>query len=53
MPQALTWNMGTTSSAVSAEDRLNPSDVQVAIECSKVERWEYNTPFGFPVVPEV
>ncbi|MCY1558290.1 hypothetical protein D9M68_952110 [compost metagenome] len=39
MPQALTWNSGTTSSTLSRADRPRPSVVQAVKECRTVERW--------------
>ncbi|MCY1309627.1 hypothetical protein D9M70_597380 [compost metagenome] len=53
MPQALTWNIGTTISATSLPDREKPPGVQVISACRTAERCEYSTPFGLPVVPEV
>jgi hypothetical protein len=53
IPHAFTWNIGTTSSALSAADRPSPSTEHTANECSTVERCEYSTPLGFPVVPDV
>ncbi|MNG21065.1 hypothetical protein D3C76_1246520 [compost metagenome] len=53
MPQALTWNIGTTISATSLPDRAKPPGVQDVSECNTDERCEYTTPLGLPVVPEV
>ena len=52
-PQALAWNMGTTGVTVSWQDSPTPSGRALARACSTVERWEYTTPLGRPVVPEV
>ena len=52
-PQALTWNIGTTGSTVSAADTLSAFGIAEPYECSTVERCEYSAPFGLPVVPEV
>ena len=52
-PQALAWNIGTTGRILSDSDSENTADVSVANECSQVERCEYSTPFGLPVVPVV
>ena len=53
MPQALTWNIGTMSKSRSRSH----SEIELAVieakECSHIERCEYTTPLGFPVVPEV
>ena len=53
MPQALAWNMGTTGRITS----LGVAPITVAViamkVCRKLERCEYSTPLGFPVVPEV
>ena len=53
MPQLLAWNSGTTGSMVSLA--LAPSESpELAISaCSTLERCEYSTPLGSPVVPEV
>ncbi len=53
VPQALAWNIGTTSSSVVPLLMSNVSRDSDSIACSTVERCEYSTPFGFPVVPEV
>ncbi len=54
MPHALAWNIGTTGSTQSRWDRPRPSAViPTVIECSTVERCEYTTPLGLPVVPLV
>ena len=53
MPQAFTWNMGTTGKATSRADMFKASGRAAAYACSTVERWVYSTPFGWPVVPEV
>jgi hypothetical protein len=53
MLHALTWNIGTTSSAVSARDTARLSTVHAPNACNTVDRCEYSTPFGWPVVPDV
>ena len=53
MPHALAWNIGTTGSTVSRCPRPSPSVISVASECSTVDRCEYTTPLGCPVVPDV
>ena len=52
MPQALTWNMGTAGMIASAAEMFSMSGVIAAQACSTVERCEYSTPLGLPVVPE-
>ena len=53
IPQALTWNIGTNMRILS----LSVGPVSVAAwpdsACRNVERCEYTTPFGSPVVPLV
>jgi hypothetical protein len=53
IPQALTWNIGTTGSTESCSLIPRPSAVARAIECREMLRCEYRAPFGLPVVPEV
>ena len=53
MPQLLAWNSGTTGSIVSAALAPRESPVLAISACSTLERCEYNTPLGSPVVPEV
>jgi len=53
MPHALAWNIGTASSSVICELTPKVSGAHSISECSTVERCEYSTPFGLPVVPEV
>jgi len=53
MPQALAWNIGTTGIVESAAEIPIASGDSTPSECSSVERWEYTTPFGRPVVPLV
>ena len=53
MPQALTWNMGTTGSTTSVALRHIASGKAAAIACNTVERCEYTAPLGLPVVPDV
>ena len=53
MPQALAWNMGTMTRMRSVS--IIPTDEAAcsAMVCSQVERCEYTTPLGLPVVPLV
>ena len=53
MPQALAWNIGTTGITASEARRPIASGTRTPSECSTVERCEYTTPFGRPVVPLV
>ena len=53
IPQALAWNIGTASRSVMPELTLNVSGAHSISECSTVERCEYSTPLGLPVVPDV
>src|SRR4051794_6788169 len=53
MPHAFAWNCGTITSALSWKDRDKVFIVVAASECSHIERCEYATPFGLPVVPLV
>ena len=53
MPQALAWNIGTTGIATSRTERPNALGAFTAMVCSTVERCEYTTPLGLPVVPLV
>ena len=53
MPQLLAWNSGTTGSIVSPALAPSESPVLAISACSTLERCEYNTPLGSPVVPEV
>jgi hypothetical protein len=53
MPQLLAWNNGTTGSIVSFDVAPSASPLLAIIECSTLERCEYSTPLGSPVVPEV
>src|SRR3979411_278089 len=53
MPQLLAWNNGTTGSIVSPALAPRESPVLAIRACSTLERCEYNTPLGSPVVPEV
>ena len=52
-PQPLTWNIGTTVHSTSRWPIARPSVMAEASECSTIARWEYTTPLGRPVVPEV
>ena len=52
-PHAFTWNMGTMSRQRSFSHSPMELALVEAIECSHVERCEYTTPLGLPVVPEV
>ena len=53
MPQALTWNIGTMVSCRSASPAPVQALCSVDTACRYVERWEYTTPRGSPVVPLV
>src|SRR4030081_801131 len=53
IPQLLAWNNGTTGSIVSLAFAPSESPVLAISACSTLERCEYNTPLGSPVVPEV
>ncbi|MNO09403.1 hypothetical protein D3C81_2325580 [compost metagenome] len=53
MPQALTWNIGTTGRITSLAEQPSASGMADAYECSTVERCEYRAPLGLPVVPDV
>src|SRR5580704_489338 len=53
MPQLLAWNSGTTGSIVSPALAPSESPVLAISACRTLERCEYNTPLGSPVVPEV
>ena len=52
-PHALTWNIGTTGITESVWLIPRPSDWLAPSAWRTVERCEYRTPFGFPVVPLV
>ena len=52
-PQAFTWNIGTTGNTVSDSRTPSESATISAIVCKNVERCEYTTPLGLPVVPLV
>ena len=52
-PQALTWNIGTTGMTESRSLIARPSDWFAPSAWRTVERCEYRTPFGLPVVPLV
>ena len=53
MPQLLAWNSGTTGSMVSLAEVPSASFELAISACSTLERCEYSTPLGSPVVPEV
>src|SRR3954465_11055621 len=53
MPHALAWNCGTITSATSWKDSASVFIVVAASGCNHIERCEYATPFGWPVVPLV
>ena len=53
IPQALTWNIGTMQSIRSVSSHPVAARDSVPMACRNVERWEYTTPFGSPVVPLV
>ena len=52
-PQALAWNIGTTGRITSRCDRPITSGCRVIRVWRTLERCEYITPLGSPVVPEV
>ena len=52
-PHDIAWNCGTITSARSAWRSPIDSVMHTCIECSQIERCEYATPFGLPVVPDV
>lgn len=52
-PQLFAWNMGTTMSMVLPPLKSRVSGMAMTKAWRKFERWEYSTPFGGPVVPEV
>ncbi len=52
-PQAFTWNIGTIAMTVSRSPTSSASLGALARLCSSVERCEYSTPLGLPVVPLV
>src|SRR5690348_14980078 len=53
MPQLLAWNSGTTGNMTSLAEVPSASLELAMKEWSTLERCEYKTPFGSPVVPEV
>src|SRR5580693_6124217 len=53
IPQLLAWNSGTTGSIVSPAPAPRESPVLAIKACSTLDRCEYNTPLGSPVVPDV
>ena len=53
VPHALAWNIGTTGRIVSRPEIPSVSGSAALSECSTSDRWEYTTPFGRPVVPDV
>ncbi len=52
-PQELAWNMGTIGRITSRSLTPIPSASIAPMECRTLDRWEYTTPLGFPVVPLV
>jgi hypothetical protein len=52
-PQQLAWNMGVAGITLSLADRHQWSGWFATSVWITVERCEYTTPFGRPVVPEV
>src|SRR3954463_2121122 len=50
---ALAWNIGTIGRMRSARLTERVSAKQLPSECSTLERCEYRTPLGLPVVPLV
>src|SRR5439155_18114011 len=53
VPHAFAWNIGTTGSTASRSVRPRHDARLIIIECRYCDRWEYTTPLGFPVVPDV
>ncbi|MGY4486336.1 hypothetical protein ACVWWR_005527 [Bradyrhizobium sp. LM3.2] len=53
MPQLLAWKSGTTGSMVSEALVPSASTLFAISACSTLERCEYSTPLGSPVVPDV
>ena len=53
MPQALTWNIGTTGKITSRAEQSIASGSAEPKAWSRLERWLYAAPLGWPVVPEV
>src|SRR5262249_3487725 len=53
IPHAFGWNIGTTGSTQSRDERHMASGMQVPYACRTDERWLNNAPLGLPVVPEV
>ena len=53
MPQLLAWNSGTTGSMTSLAEVPSASFALAMKEWMTLERCEYSTPLGSPVVPEV
>ena len=53
MPQLLAWNSGTTGSMTSLAEVPSASLELAMKECRTLERCEYSTPLGSPVVPDV
>ena len=53
MPQPLAWKSGTIERMESLLAMALQSTMQLAKLCITVPRWEYTTPLGRPVVPEV
>ena len=52
-PQAFAWNIGTTGITTSV-DFIPIASAELATNvCRTFDLWEYKTPLGFPVVPEV
>jgi hypothetical protein len=49
----LAWNIGTTGRTVVSGSIGITAPFDAIIEWIIVERCEYSTPFGLPVVPEV
>ena len=53
MPQLLAWNIGVTGSTTSVPRRPQKSPRLATRVCRTVDRCEYATPLGRPVVPDV
>jgi hypothetical protein len=47
------WNMGTIGRMLSCSVMALLEPETPASECSQMERWEYSSPFGSPMVPGV
>jgi len=52
-PHPSAWNIGGRGNAISNTLNLKLSEANHVIVCKYVDLWDYNTPFGRPVVPLV